>query len=124
MGNPAESPFVMKHPRSEQWVVLLSGGYSVSDNPLKFPRIRRYPFKSGWHVPTDGVPPSGAWGDGTNCQADDDGAGFAHEIMELSGQWYMSGVVGRDGRFKLKFTPIEWTADSLTMGSGGVRPRE
>ena len=37
-----------------------------------------------------------------------------HEVLEFSGQWYLSGVVGRDGRFKLKFTPIEWTMDTLT----------
>jgi len=113
-GNPAESPFVMKHPRSGKWMIFLAGGYSVSDNPLRFPSVRPYPFKSGWHSPAAGAPASGKWGDGTNCQADDDGAGFAHEVLEFSGQWYLTGVVGRDGQFRLKFTPIEWTADSLT----------
>ena len=49
--------------------------------------------------------------------ADEDGAGFAHEVIEFAGQCYMSGVVGRDGRFKLKFTPIEWTADALTLAN-------
>jgi hypothetical protein len=114
-GNPAESPFVMKHPRSGKWIIFLNGGYSVSDNPLRFPSVRPYSFKSGWHGPAAGVPASGKWGDGTNCQADDDGAGFAHEVLEFSGQWYLTGVVGRDGQFRLKFTPIEWTADSLTL---------
>jgi sucrose-6-phosphate hydrolase SacC (GH32 family) len=114
-GNPAESPFVMKHPRSGKWMILINGGFSESANPLKFARIRRFPFKSGWRRPSDGVKPSGVWGDGTNCQADDDGAGFAHEVLEFSGRWYLSGVVGRDGRFKLKFTPIEWTTDALTQ---------
>jgi hypothetical protein len=114
-GNPAESPFVMKHPRSGKWIIFLNGGCSVSDNPLRFPGVRPYAFKSGWHGPAVGVPASGKWGDGTNCQADDDGAGFAHEVLEFSGQWYLTGVVGRDGQFKLKFTPIVWTADSLTL---------
>jgi sucrose-6-phosphate hydrolase SacC (GH32 family) len=113
-GGPGESPFVMKHPRSGKWIVLLNGGCSVSDNPLRFPPIRPYSFKSGWQ-PVAGAKASGAWGDGTNCQADDDGAGFAHEVLECSGQWYMTGVVGRDGQFKLKFTPLAWTADSLCL---------
>ena len=59
--------------------------------------------------------PSRNWGDGINCQADDDGAGFAHEIPEFSGSWHMTGVVGLDGQFKLKFTPIVWTADALAL---------
>ena len=113
-GNPAESPFVMKHPRSGQWMIIMNGGCAVSDNPLKFPRIQPYPFKAGWHA-VAGEKASGAWGDGTNCQADDDGAGFAHEMLEFAGQWYMSGVVGRDGQFKLKLLPVEWTEDSLTL---------
>jgi Glycosyl hydrolases family 43 len=114
-GNAAESTFVMRHPQSGKWIIILNGGYSVSDDPLKFPPIQPYSFKSGWH-PVAGVKASGAWGDGTNCQADDDGAGYAHEVLEFSGQWYLSGVVGRDGQFKLKFTPIEWTKDSLRLG--------
>ncbi len=111
-----ESPFVMKHPRSGKWIIFLNDGYSVSDDPLKFPRFRPYPFKTGWHG-IAGVKASGQWGDGTNALADDDGAGYAHEILEFVGQWYLSGVVGRDGRFKLKFTPIEWTADALTLAN-------
>lgn len=114
-GNPAESPCVIKHPRSRKWLILLNGGFSASENPLRFPPLQRYPFQSGWRVPGDGVKPSGAWGDGTNCVADDDSAGFAHEVLEFSGQWYLSGVVGRDGQFKLKFTPIEWMPNSLTL---------
>ena len=113
-GNTAESPFVMKHPISGKWMLFLNGGYAASDNPLRFPPIQPYSFTSGWHAPT-GVRPSGNWGDGTNCQADDDGAGFAHDILEFSGNWYMTGVVGRDGQFKLKFTPIVWTADALAL---------
>ena len=109
-----ESPFVMKHPRSGKWIIFLNNGYSVSDDPLSFPRGQAYPFKCGWHgVP--GVKPSGAWGDGTNALAEDDGAGYAHEIIEFGGQWYMTGVVGRDGRFKLKFTPFRWTDDSIVQ---------
>jgi len=114
-GGAGESPFVMKHPRSGKWIILLNYGFSVSDDPLKFPPIQRYSFKAGLHSPTNGVTPTGRYGDGTNYQASDDGAGFAHEILEFSGQWYMSGVVGTDGREKLKFTPIEWTEDSLCL---------
>jgi sucrose-6-phosphate hydrolase SacC (GH32 family) len=113
-GGIGESPFVMRHPQSQKWIIFFHHGYSVSDDPLKFPPVRQYPFKAGWH-PIAGVKASGAWGDGTNGQADDDGAGFAHEVLEFSGQWYMTGVVGRDGQFKLKFTPIAWTADSLCL---------
>ena len=113
-GNQAESPFVMKHPISGKWIIFLNGGYSVSDDPFRFPQIHPYSFKSGWRVP-DGIKNSGNWGDGTNCKADDDGVGFAHEVLKFKDRWYMSGVVGKDGRFKLKFTPIEWTADSFRL---------
>jgi len=110
-----ESPFVMRHPRSRKWIIFFHHGYSVSDDPLKFPPVRPFSFKAGWYVPTGEVPPSGRWGDGTNMQIDDDGVGCAHEVLEFSGQWYMSGVMGRDGRHKLKLTPIEWTEDSLRL---------
>ncbi|MFA5814300.1 MAG: hypothetical protein WC865_01580 [Bacteroidales bacterium] len=46
-GNPAESPFVMKHPQSGKWMIFLNGGHSVSDSPLQFPPIQPYSFKSG-----------------------------------------------------------------------------
>ena len=45
--NPGESPFVMKHPRSGRWIIFVNGGYAVSDDPLKFPRLHPYPFKAG-----------------------------------------------------------------------------
>ncbi len=93
-------------------MIFLNYGYSMSDDPLKFPPLRPYPFKSGWYQVGK---PSGRMGDGTNMLADDDGAGYAHEILEFSGQWYMSGVVGTDGHEKLKFTPIEWTEDSFRL---------
>jgi len=112
---PGESPFVMKHPRSGKWIIFLNYGYSISDDPLKFPPIRHFSFKAGLHWPAGSAPATGVFGDGTNHQADDDGAGFAHEILEFSGQWYMSGVVGCDGHEKLKFTPIEWTEDSFRL---------
>jgi hypothetical protein len=114
-GNPAESSFVMKHPISGKWIIFLNGGYSVSDNPLRFPQIQPYSFKSGWHAPDNDATASGNWGDGTNCQADDDGTGFAHEILKFKDRWYISGVVGRDGQFKLKFTPLEWTEDAFQL---------
>ena len=80
------------------------------------PTAPEVPVPVGLARSRGGVKPSGAWGDGTNCVADDDSAGFAHEVLEFSGQWYLSGVVGRDGQFKLKFTPIEWTMpNSLTL---------
>jgi hypothetical protein len=114
-GNPAESPCVLRHPLSGRWVIVVNGGYSLSDDPLRFPPVRPFPFKSGWHGNIEGVKASGLWGDGTNCQADDDGAGFAHEVLEYNGQWYLTGVVGRDGQFRLRFTPIEWTADAMKL---------
>ena len=114
-GGWGEAPFVMQHPKSRKWMLFLHHGYSLSNDPLKFPHIRKYSFKAGWHQPTDGVRPTGAWGDGTNFMADDDGAGVGHEFLEFSGQWYMSAMVGRDGQTKLKFTPIEWTEDSLRL---------
>jgi sucrose-6-phosphate hydrolase SacC (GH32 family) len=112
VGGWGESPFVMRHPQSGKWIILLNNGYSLSDDPLRFPPLRPYPFQSGWHQVGR---PTGAWGDGTNELADDDGAGFAHEVLEFAGQWYMTGVVGTDGHEKLKFTPIVWTKDSFRL---------
>jgi len=109
-----ESPFVMKHPLSGKWVIFLHGGYSTSDDAVSFPAVTPYSFKAGWH-PVPGVLASGNWGDGTNALADDDSVGFAHEIIEFQGQWYMTGIVGRDGRFKLKFTPFEWTDEFIEL---------
>jgi len=44
-----ESAFVMRHPRSRKWIIFFNHGYSVSDDPLKFPPLRPYSFKAGWH---------------------------------------------------------------------------
>ena len=107
--NPGESPFVMKHPRSGKWIMFVNGGYAVSEDSLKFPRVQPYPFKAGVVL----FPKPHDEGQGTFYHADDDGAGFAHEIIEFNGQWYMTGVVGTDGHTRLKFTPIEWTKDSV-----------
>lgn len=89
----------------------MNGGYSVSDDPLDFPPIVPYPFKSGIYT----FPKPHDEGQGTFYHADDDGAGFAHEIIEFKGQWYLTGAVGVDGHTKLKFTPIEWTADGFKL---------
>lgn len=113
-GNQAESRFIIKHPISGECIIFLNGGYSISNNPLRFPPIQPYPFKSGRHTLVN-IKASGNWGDGTNCLADDDGAGFAHEILKYENHWFISGVVGKDGQFKLKFTPIEWTVDSFHL---------
>ena len=107
--NPGESPFVMKHPRSGKWIIFVNGGYAVSEDSLKFPRVQPYPFKAGVFL----FPKPHDEGQGTFYHADDDGAGFAHEIIESNGQSYMTGVVGTDGHTRLKFTPIEWTKDSV-----------
>ena len=109
--NPGESPFVMRHPLSGKWIIFMNGGYSVSDDPLNFPPIITYPFKSGIYT----FPKPHDEGKGTFYYAEDDGTGFAHEIIEFKGQWYMTGVTGLDGHTKLKFTPIEWTADSFRL---------
>ncbi len=117
-GNPGESPFVMKHPRSGKWIIFVNGGYSVSDNPLKFPKVQPYPFKAGIFM----FPDHHDEGKGTFYHADDDGVGFAHEIIEFNGQWYMTGAVGTDGHTKLKFTPIAWTEDALTLAPVSTPP--
>jgi len=109
--NPGESPFVMRHPVSKKWMIFMNGGYAVSDDPLDFPPIIPYPFKSGIYT----FPNPHDEGKGTFYHADDDGAGFAHEIIEVRGHWYMTGAVGVDGHTKLKLTPIEWTAESFKL---------
>lgn len=109
--NPAESPFIMKHPKSGKWMILMNGGYAVSDNPLDFPAITPYPFKSGIYT----FPEPRNEGKGTYYYAEDDGTGFAHEIIEFKGQWYMTGAVGVDGHTKLKLTPVEWTEEGFRL---------
>jgi hypothetical protein len=109
--NPGESPFIMRHPLSRKWMIFMNGGYAVSDDPLDFPPIIPYPFKSGIYT----FPNPHSEGQGTFYHADDDGAGFAHEIIEFKGQWYMTGTVGVDGHTKLKLTPIEWTAEGFKL---------
>jgi hypothetical protein len=109
--NPGESPFVMKHPLSGKWIIFVNGGYSVSADPFKFPPVTPYPFKSGLFKFANAHDE----GKGTFYHADDDGAGFAHEIIEFKGRWYMTGAVGLDGHTKLKFTPIQWTPDALRL---------
>ena len=116
--NPGESPFVMKHPRSGKWIIFMNGGYSVSDDPLKFPQLQPYPFKAGIFR----FPGAHDEGQGTFYYADDDGAGFAHEIIEFNGQWYMTGAVGNDGHTRLKFTPIAWTEDAIALAPVIERP--
>lgn len=118
--SPAESPFVMRHPRSQKWIIFMNGGYAVSDDLLDFPPIKPYPFKSGIYTfanPHDE-------GQGAFYRADDDGAGFAQEIIEFQGQWYMTGAVGVDGHTKLKFTPIEWTEDGFILAKQWHRVNE
>jgi sucrose-6-phosphate hydrolase SacC (GH32 family) len=109
--NPGESPFVMRHPKSNKWIIFMNGGYSVSADPLDFPPIIPYPFKSGIYT----FPDPKDEGKGTFYHADDDGAGFAHEIISFKGQWYMTGAVGVDGHTRLKFTPIEWTGEGFRL---------
>jgi alpha-D-xyloside xylohydrolase len=107
-----ESPFVMHHPLSGKWILFANDGYSLSDDPLDFPQRRPYPFKSGlvWLR-------KGPEGQGNFYCADDDGTGFAHEVVQgKSGQWYLTGVVGTDGHTKLKLTPILWTEDGVKLG--------
>ena len=109
--SPAESPFVMRHPHSRKWMIFMNGGYSASDDPLDFPPIKPYPFKGGIYT----FPNPHDEGKGTFYHADDDGVGFAHEIIEFQGQWYMTGAVGVDGHTRLKFTPIEWTEKGIKL---------
>jgi len=109
--NPGESPFVMRHPRSGKWIIFVNGGYAVSEDSLKFPRVQPYPFNAGVFL----FPKPHDEGKGTFYHADDDGAGFAHEIIEFNGQWYLTGVVGTDGHTRLKFTPIEWTKGAFVL---------
>jgi hypothetical protein len=112
-GNKAESPFVMQHPISGDWMLFVNGGYSVSADPLDFPATTVYPFASGWYF-QDGK--SGDWGDGTNLYANPAGSGYAHQVLFDGGQWYLSGVVGTDGHEKLKLYPIKWTPTALVGG--------
>jgi hypothetical protein len=117
-GNHAESPLIMRHPISSQWILIMNGGYSVSDDPTNFPTITNYPFVANW---VGGSAPTGNWGDGTNMLSADAGAGYAHQVIEHAGQWYMSGVVGTDGHERLKLTPITWTSTALVASTTETR---
>ena len=111
--NPGESPFVMRHPLSGKWIIFMNGGYSVSNDPLSFPPIIPYPFKSGIYT----FPKPHDEGKGTFYYAEEKGSGFAHEIIEFNGQWYMTGAVGTDGHTKFKITPIEWTKEAFRLAN-------
>ncbi|MFI4912382.1 MAG: hypothetical protein ACIAQZ_12010 [Sedimentisphaeraceae bacterium JB056] len=99
--NPCESPFVLKHPLSGKYILLLNWDYSISEDPLRFDSLTPLPFKAGI------VKNEYTW-EGV-------GAGFAREVISHNGQNYFSGVLGPDGYFKLGFTPFRWTDEFLEL---------
>ncbi|MBL8027557.1 MAG: family 43 glycosylhydrolase [Fibrobacteres bacterium] len=99
--DPAESPFVIRHPNSGKYLMLLNWDYSESDDPVKFEVTRPLPFKCGIERTADGDIGIGA--------------GFAREIISHEGQQYLSGVLGKFGQFVIGFTPFSWTDRFLTL---------
>ncbi len=99
--NPCESPYVLKHPVSGKYILLLNWDYSISDDPLRFDSLTRIPFKAGLVK--------------TEYTYESVGVGFAREVINYNEQNYFSGVFGPDGYFKLGFTPFRWTDDFLEL---------
>jgi beta-xylosidase len=101
--NPCESPFVVKHPISGNYILLLNWDYAISEDPLSFNIIKPLPFLSG-------IEKKGETWEGV-------GAGFARELIEHKGKNYMSGVIGLDGDFKLCFKCFSWTRDFFELNT-------
>ncbi len=99
--NPCESPFVIKHPISGNFILILNWHYGISEDPLNYHSIKPLPFLSG--IALKGETYEGI------------GTGFAHEVIEHNGKNYMSGVTGLDGQFKLRLTSFSWTKDFLNL---------
>jgi hypothetical protein len=84
-----ESLFVMRQPRSGQWIMLANWQYAVSDDPTDFTRSQVHHY------------------DGTHGGRLVD-MGFACEIVQAQGRWYRSGTFGQTDHWKLGFTEVEW----------------
>lgn len=101
--DPAESPFVLRHPNSDRYLMLLNWDYSISDDPSRFDSLKPIPFSCGFEK-------KGSEYEGV-------GLGFAREIINHNGRNYMSGVLGRFGQFVIGFTAFSWTDDFFELGS-------
>jgi hypothetical protein len=88
----AESLTVMKHPLTQEWVMLGNWHYVVSDDPTSFLKSEPRLYNIYAH----------------GRSAD---LGFAGEIIQWQGRWYRSGVMGPLDNWKLGFTEIEWVPD-------------
>jgi hypothetical protein len=106
--DPCESPFILRHPRSGKYILLLNWEYAISDDPLHFEKAHALPFPAGLHYPPNAVVGSGEGWESV-------GVGFAREVIEFEGENYFSGVFGKDGEMKLGFTRFEWTDDFLQL---------
>ena len=111
--SPCESPFVLRHPRTGKYILLLNWDYAVSDSPLQFAETQPLPFPSGLDYP-----PGAVAGSGEGWEAV--GVGFAREVIEFEDKKYFSGVFGKDGEMKLGFTRFEWTDDFLQLAEYNV----
>jgi len=85
----AESLTVMKHPLTQQWIMLENYHFVLSDDPTNFLKNEVRLYDIDFHgKPAD--------------------LGFAAEIVQWQGKWYRSGVFGPLDNWKLGFTEIEW----------------
>ncbi|MCC6580363.1 MAG: hypothetical protein IT440_07960 [Phycisphaeraceae bacterium] len=109
--SPTESPFVLRHPRSGQWLLILNWHYAVSDDPLRFTDVHPLGFPCGLTGPRP---------DGKGWQSI--GVGFARELICHDGQNLITGVMGEDGYTKLGFTPFTWT-DTYVALDADLMPR-
>jgi len=91
-GGFAESTTVMRHPLTNEWIIMANQHYAVSDNPLSFLKCEVKEYDRTFN--------------GKNVEI-----GFAGEMLNHKGKWYRSGVFGKTHYFKLGFTEIEWVKD-------------
>ncbi len=88
--NPSESLTVMRHPITDQWIMLGNWQYILSDNPEKFNGANATEYNRDYK--------------GKNVDL-----GFAGEMVQHNGKWYRSGVIGKRDYWRLGFTEVEWT---------------
>ena len=88
----AESSTVMKHPLTNQWIVLTNDHYITSDSPLTFLNSEAKKYDLKYKGKTIDI-------------------GYAGEMIEYDGKWYRSGVMGENNYMRLGFTEIEWVKD-------------
>ena len=87
-----ESMVVMKHPVSDQWLLMGNWQYALSDDPLNFMNSEINYYDNRYN--------------GSRVDL-----GFACEIIRYQEKWYRSAVIGDTDQWRLAITEIEWVKE-------------